>query len=67
LVQIGHAISHAKEEKFKKFFLKIKAKKRYLVAIVALARKVLCIIHHLLVNQEMYEEEGRSSKGCTDS
>jgi transposase len=28
------------------------------VAIVALARKVLCLIHHLLVNQEMYEDNG---------
>ena len=28
------------------------------MAIVALARKVLCILHHLLVNQELYEEEG---------
>ena len=29
---------------------------------VALARKVLCLTHHLLVNQEMYEEVGRLSK-----
>jgi len=28
------------------------------VAIVALARKILCIFHHLLMNQEMYEELG---------
>jgi transposase len=28
------------------------------VAVVALARKVLCILHHLLVNREMYEESG---------
>ena len=28
------------------------------VAVVALARKVLCILHHLLVNREMYEEGG---------
>ena len=62
LVQVAHAISHAKEGKLKKFFLKIKAKKGYLVAIVALARKVLCLIHHLLVNREMYEDEGRPSK-----
>jgi transposase len=25
---------------------------------VALARKILCILHHLLMNQEMYEEPG---------
>jgi transposase len=62
LVQVAHAIAHTKGGKLKKFFLKIKGKKGYLVAIVALARKVLCLIHHLLVNQEMYEEDGRSSK-----
>ena len=27
------------------------------VAAVALARKVLCILHHLLTNQEMYIED----------
>ena len=30
--------------------------KGYNVAIVALARKVLCIIYHLLVNREMYDD-----------
>ncbi|MDD1753133.1 MAG: IS110 family transposase [Methanotrichaceae archaeon] len=61
LVQVAHAITHKKGGKLKKFFLKIKGKKGYLVAIVALARKVICILHHLLVNQEMYEEEGRTA------
>ena len=28
------------------------------MAAVALARKVLCILHHLLMNREMYQEEG---------
>lgn len=60
LVQVAHAITHKKGGKLKKFFLKIRAKKGYLVAIVALARKVLCILHHLLVNQELYEEEGEA-------
>lgn len=54
---------HIKGGKLKKFFLKIRAKKGYLVAIVALARKLLCILHHLLVNQELYEEnEGAAQK-----
>jgi transposase len=26
--------------------------------VVALARKVLCILHHLLINREMYKEDG---------
>jgi hypothetical protein len=28
------------------------------VAVVALARKILCILYHLLTNQEMYQEGG---------
>jgi transposase len=62
LVQVAHAISHKKGGKLKKFFLKIRAKKGHLVVIVALARKVLCILYHLLVNQEMYEEDGLAAR-----
>ncbi len=58
LVQVAHAISRTKNSRLKSFFLRIKAKKGTKVAIVALARKVLCILHHLLVNREMYEESG---------
>ena len=29
---------------------------------VALARKVLCILHHLLINREMYKEDGINKK-----
>jgi transposase len=32
-------------------------RKGYKVAIVALARKLPCILHHLLMNQEMCEDE----------
>ena len=56
LVQVAHAISRTKNSRLKSFFLRIKAKKGTKVAVVALARKVLCILHHLLVNREMYEE-----------
>ena len=28
------------------------------MAVVALARKILCILYHLLMNQEMYQEGG---------
>ena len=58
LVQVAHSISRTKNSKLKSFFLRIKAKKGTKVAVVALARKVLCILHHLLVNREMYEESG---------
>ena len=30
------------------------------VAIVALARKVICILHHLIVNREMFEDEAKN-------
>ncbi len=58
LIQVAYAISRTKNSKLKRFFLRIQAKKGSKVAAVALARKVLCILHHLLMNQEMYLEEG---------
>ncbi len=56
LVQVAHAISKSKNSKLKRFFLRILAKKGKKKAIVALARKVLCILHHLLVNREKYQD-----------
>ena len=56
LVQVAHAISRSKNSKLKKFFLHILTKKGKKKAIVALARKVLCILHHLLVNREKYQD-----------
>ncbi len=38
--------------------MRLKAKKGIKIAVVALARKVLRILHHLLVNREMYKESG---------
>ncbi len=58
LIQVAYAISRNKNSKLKRFFLRIQAKKGSKVAAVALARKVLCILHHLLTNQEMYLEDG---------
>jgi transposase len=57
LIQVAYAISRTKDSKLRKFFLRIQAKKGSKVAAVALARKVLCILHHLLMNQEMYVED----------
>jgi transposase len=56
LVQVAHAICKSKNSKLKSFFLHILAKKGKKKAIVALARKVLCILHHLLVNREKYQD-----------
>lgn len=60
LVQVAHAISRTRNSVLKRFFLRIQAKKGAKKAAVALARKVLCILHHLLMNREMYQENGRT-------
>jgi len=57
LVEVSHAIARTNKSKLKRFFRRVQAKKGYNVAAVALARKVLCILHHLLMNRELYQEE----------
>jgi transposase len=59
LIQSAHAISRTKDSRLKRFFLRVKAKAGTKKAAVALARKVLCILHHLLINREMYQENGK--------
>ena len=54
LVQVAHIIARSGSSKLKKFFLRVQAKKGNKKAIVALARKLVCILHHLLVNREKY-------------
>jgi transposase len=62
LVQVARVIARGRNSKLKRFFLRVKAKKGSNVAVVALARKVLCILHHLLINREMYKEDGINKK-----
>jgi transposase len=57
LVEVAHAIARTNKSKLKRFFRRVQAKKGYNVAAVALARKVLCILFHLLMNREMYQED----------
>ena len=45
------------DSKLKRFYFRIKSSNRAKVAIVALARKVICILHHLIVNREMFEDK----------
>ena len=45
-------------QRFRKMFLRIMAKKGKKTAYVAVARKLLTVIWHLLVNGEKYVEEG---------
>lgn len=62
LVEIAHSITRVKNTRLKEFFLRIKYKKGVQVAIVALARKVLCILHHLLTHKEPYTENNKVKK-----
>jgi transposase len=62
LVQVARVIARGRNSKLKWFFLRVKSKKGSNVAVVALARKVLCILHHLLINREMYKEDGINKK-----
>ncbi|MHB8120386.1 MAG: IS110 family RNA-guided transposase [Methanothrix sp.] len=58
LVQVAKAISKTKKSsKLKRFFLRVlKRSGKKNVAAIALARKVLCIIYHLLMKREDYQE-----------
>lgn len=58
MVEVAHAAVRARDSKLRAFYLRVKARKGEKAAIVAVARKMLTIIHHLLVNGERYVEEG---------
>ncbi|MDD1752846.1 MAG: IS110 family transposase [Methanotrichaceae archaeon] len=62
LVEVAQVIARTNRSKLKRFFLRVQAKKGHNVAAVALARKVLCILHHLLTNREMYQDENIKTK-----
>lgn len=58
LVEAAKAISKTKKNSnLKRFFMRVdKRSGKKNVAAIALARKVLCIIYHLLMNREDYQE-----------
>ncbi len=63
LVLAANSIAIGKPNKLRFFYQRIKAKKGHKKAIVALARKLASIIHHLLTFKEVYsEEEGKEKK-----
>ena len=63
LVQIAHIVARKGNSNLSKFFQKLSKRKEYNVAITALARKLICLVYHLLINQELYlEEDGRRRK-----
>jgi transposase len=58
IIEVAHAIILTKKlSKLKKFFLRVKARRGAKIGIVALARKVLCILYHLLVRREVYQDD----------
>lgn len=62
LIEGAHAISRTKaDSKLKRFYFRIKGRHGAKAAIVALARKVICILHHLIVNREMFEDGLRTN------
>ena len=59
MVEVAHAAVRA-GGRFKRMFLRIASKKGVKTAYVAVARKLLTVVWHLLVNGEKYVEEGFS-------
>jgi transposase len=58
IIEVAHAIIRSKRNsRLKKFFLRIKARRGTKIGVVALARKVLCILYHLLIRQELYQDD----------
>lgn len=58
LNQVAHGASKTMNSRLRKVYLRLLRRKGKPKAITALARKILSIIHHLLANREMWEEEG---------
>jgi len=62
LVQCALAASKVKSSRFRMFYLRVRSWRGHNVAVVALARKLLVVVHHLLVTGEEYVEEGLKVK-----
>ena len=57
MIQVAHAAKRVRNSQLRRFYLRVKARKGGKIAIVALARKILAIIYHILANREPYVEE----------
>ncbi len=62
LIEAAQSIARGKPNRLKHFFSRIQSRKGYKKAVVALARKLLSIIHHLLSNREKYIESPGTEK-----
>lgn len=60
MIEVAHVAVRARDSIFRALFLRVAAKKGKKTAYVAVARKMLTAIWHLLVNEEKYVEEGFS-------
>ena len=63
LTQIAQAAARKNNSKLKEFFNRKKKSIGHSKAIIALARKIATIIWHLIVNDEIYEDETGYKKG----
>ncbi len=61
LVEIAQVVAKMSGNRLSRFFQRLRARKSYNVAITALARKLISIIYHLLINQELYLENNRTT------
>lgn len=63
LIEPAHSIAGMKRNnQLKRFFSRMRGKLGYKPAIIALARKLLMLVHHLLVKRELYFEENLPKK-----
>jgi hypothetical protein len=58
MVEVARAAVRVRDFRMRAFYLRVKDRKGDKTAIVAVARKMLTIIWHLLGNGERYVEEG---------
>jgi transposase len=58
MIQVAHVASGSGNSRLRLFFLRVAARRGKKKAYVALARKILCIIYHLLITGEEYVETG---------
>lgn len=58
MVEVAHAAVNVRGSRFRALFLRVRSRRGNKVAYVAVARKMLTVVWHLLVNDEKYVEEG---------
>ena len=61
-IECAHSCARKKGTHLHAFFERVKKRAGYKKAIVALARKLLVLIWHLLINKETYKDEGFKEK-----